>query len=233
MQMPLNPMQLLPQTNQQAKNPNKKVISGGWFEPNGHRYYDSDGHRILSVTQIFQLLGLVDYNGVDPAVLEHKSEIGVAVHKSVELLLQNALDWDTVDEAAMPYVVSAEVWFHEMQFELLATEQQGILETHGMKIGYQYDQWGTILYQGHRRQVIVDLKTTSKKSPTWALQTAAYALTIPVKNGEERPLRVVLHLQKNGRAKPIFYENPQDEEAFLYMAYCAIWKLNAGYKLAA
>lgn len=50
-----------------------------------------------------------------------------------------------------------------------------------------------------------------------------------LKDGEHY-LRVVLHLQKDGRVKPLYYEDPQDERTFLYMAYCAQWKQNHGYQ---
>jgi len=208
-------------------------ISGGWFEPDGHIYRDTQGNRVLSVTQVFQMLGLVDYSDVDQGVLQHKSEIGIAVHKAIELLLTGRLDWDTVDEAAMAYVVGAKLWFRNMRFDLVGCEQQGIFETHGMKIGYQYDQLGSIFYEGHRQPVIIDLKTAIKESPTWPLQTAAYALAAPkLKDGEDY-LRVVLHLQKDGRVKPLYYHDAEDRRAFLYMAYCAQWKQNHDYALAA
>jgi hypothetical protein len=210
--------------------PIRHKIPGGWFEPDGHIYRDAQRNRVLSVTQIFQMLGLVNYDDVSLDVLEHKSEIGIAVHKAVELLLQGLLDWDTVDEAAMAYVVGAEIQFRNMAFELAECEQQGILETHGMKVGYQYDQRGWILYNGSKRPVIVDLKTAVQESDTWALQTAAYALAAPALKDGEHYLRVVLHLQKDGRVKPLYYDDPQDERTFLYMAYCAQWKQNHGYQ---
>ena len=213
--------------------PPRVEISGGWFEPEGHIYRDARGNRVLSVTQVFQMLGLVDYSGVDPEVLGHKSEIGIAVHKAVELLLKNRLDWDTVDDAAMAYVVGAELWFRNMKFELAGCEQQGIHEIHGMKYGYQYDQLGWILYNGWRRPVVIDLKTAIKESPTWALQTAAYALAAPKLIDGDHYLRVVLHLQKDGQVKPLYYDDAQDEKTFLYMTYSAIWKQNHGYELAA
>jgi hypothetical protein len=181
-------------------------------------------------------MGLVDYRGVRPDVLQHKSEIGIAVHRSVELLLQKNLDWDTVDEAAMNYVVGTELWLRDMRFELESCEQQGVLDVYGMKIGYQYDLLGRIWYQGNLRPVIVDLKTAVQTSVSWALQTAAYALAARrrgrIKTGEAC-LRVVLHLQKDGRVKPLYYDDPDDERTFLYMAYCATWKQNHGYEAAA
>lgn len=211
----------------------KIAIENGWFEPEGHIYRDTLGNRVLSVTQIFQMLGLVDYSAIDTEVLEHKSEIGIAVHKSVELMLLEELDWKTVDLDALDYVLGTEDWLREMKFELLSTEQCGILEIYGMKIGYQYDQLGWMQYGLRRRPVVIDLKTASEKKDYWALQTAAYALAAPKLKGGEHYLRVVLHLQKDGRVKPLYYDDLQDEKTFLYMAYAAIWKQNHGYELAA
>jgi hypothetical protein len=208
-------------------------IPGGWFEPEGHIYRDAQGRRILSVTQIFQMLGLVNYDDIDADTLERKSQIGTATHKAVELLLANKLDWDTVDDAAMAYVVGAELWFRDMRFELIGCEQQGIHTIYGIEYGYQYDQVGRVFYQGRWRHVVVDLKTAVEKKAVWALQTAAYALAAPKLPDGERYLRVVLHLQKDGRVKPLYYDDPQDEKTFLYMAYCATWAQNHGFGLAA
>ncbi len=221
------------ETDQPRDQPERIEIVGGTFEPAGHFYRDAQGHRVLSVTQVFQSLGLVDYSGVDPEVLHHKSEIGIAVHKAIELLLTNVLDWDTVDDAAMTYVVGTELWFKNMLFDLTATEQQGIHCIYGMPYGFQYDQLGSILYQGVRRRVVIDLKTAVQKSATWSLQTAAYALAAPKLPDGEHYLRVVLHLQKDGRVKPLYYDDPEDEKTFLYMLYCAQWKQNHDYALAA
>ena len=213
--------------------PQRLEIAGGWFEPEGHIYRDARNIRVLSVTQVFQLLGLVDYSGIDPEVLHRKSEIGIAVHRSIELLLTDTLNWDTVDDAAMADVVGAEAWFRRMKFRLIGCEQRGINNVYGVEYGYQYDQLGTIWYQGHDRNVVVDLKTAVKESPTWALQTAAYALAAPPLEKGKQYLRVILHLQKDGRVKPLYYDNPQDEKTFLYMAYSAIWKQNHGMILEA
>jgi|SRR5271157_3247183 len=217
-----------------SQSGNQRIeIPGGWFEPEGHIYRDAQGRRILSVTQIFQMLGLVNYEDIDADTLERKSQIGIAAHKAVELLLTNRLDWDTVDDAAMAYVVGAELWFRDMRFELLGCEQRGIHTIYGIEYGYQYDQIGRIFYQGRWRHVVVDLKTAVEKKAIWALQTAAYALAAPKLPEGEEYLRVVPHLQKDGRVKPLYYDDPQDEKTFLYMAYSAIWKQNHGYPLAA
>lgn len=213
----------------------KLTIPGGFFEDEGHRYTDSAGQRILSVTQVFALLGLCDYDHIKREILERKSAIGVAVHRAVELLSEGpeVLDWNTVDDAAIPYVVGIEEWIEKSGFVSEEREQRGIMTINGMRCGFQFDHKGTMLFKGKLRKVILDLKTCVSISPTWPLQTAAYALSQPKLAPGERYLRVVLQAGPDGKCVPHFYEDREDENAFQYMLYSAIWKLNHGYEQAA
>jgi hypothetical protein len=205
-------------------------IQNGSFEEKGHIYRDAQGRKVLSVTQVLQLMGLVNYDFIREEILQRKSQIGIAVHKSIEYLCEGALDWDTVDPAAMPYVVGAESWMREMAFVSEKREQAGIATINGMSFGYAYDHKGKMRYKGRERQVILDLKTCSASSPSWALQTAGYALA-ENPNSPASLLRVVTQLLPDGRVKPIYFEDLQDYRTFQYMLYCAIWKTNHGYKL--
>lgn len=215
------------------KPPSPLTIPGGTFEPEGHIYRDARGSRILSVTQVFQLLGLVNFDFVRAEVLAKKSAIGVAVHRAVELLTEKLLDWETVDNAAWNYVLAIERWIEDMGFVSLSREQQGIATVHGMRFGYQYDQIGQMWFQGRMRHVIVDLKTASQESATWPLQTAAYELAAPPLPNGEKYVRVVLHAKPDQRVKPLYYDDAQDATTFLYMLYVAIWKENHSYGLDA
>ena len=208
-------------------------IPGGSFDADGHIYRDCEGRRVLSVTQVFAMLGLANFDRVPASVLERKRDIGIAVHSAIELLVADALNWDTVDEDAMAYVVAFERWLRQMGFVVAAAEEQGIHRVSGMAYGYRVDLRGTMFYQGEMRHVIVDVKTTVATSPSWAVQTAAYALAAPPLGAGVRYLRMACHLASDGTAKTLIYEDPKDEMSFLYMLYCAIWKLNAGYTLEA
>lgn len=206
-------------------------ILGGSFEESGHLYKDDRGKRVLSVTQVFQMLGLVNYDGIKAEVLERKSRIGVAVHKSVEYLADGVLDWDSVAEETMPYVVSAEEWIKQTKFESIERETQGIHTVNGMSFGFQYDHRGRMLYRGRMRDVILDLKTCVKESATWNIQTAAYAIAAPKLPTGQRYLRMVLQLKPDGSMKTFTFEDGQDENTFQYMLYCAIWKQNHNFEL--
>jgi hypothetical protein len=204
------------------------AIPGGFFEEEGHRYFDTQSRRILSVTQVFAELGLVNYDRVQKEVLERKSALGVAVHRAVELLCEGpeVLDWNTVDEAAIPYVVAAEEWMRKTGFVSEEREQRGIMTVNGMQCGFQFDHKGRIQHRGKERRVILDIKNCVDVSPTWRLQTAAYALSQAKLPAGEKYLRIVLQLDGEGKCRPHFYEDREDENAFLYMLYCAIWKKN-------
>lgn len=206
----------------------KIEIPGGFFEETEHAYTDATGTRIPSVTQVFGMLGLVDYGTISKEVLERKSAIGVAVHTAVQYLCEGSLDWDTVAPEAMNYVVGAEQWMKEQGFTSTSQEGQGIAEINGMKYGFMFDHLGTQVFKGRHRNVILDLKTTVATSPTWKLQTAAYALAAPKLPAGERYLRCILQLKKDGRAVPYYFEDRQDELSWQYSLYVAIWKLNHG-----
>lgn len=203
-------------------------IPGGCFQEDIHAYFNESKTRIPSVTQVFSLLGMIDYDTVSKEVLARKSQIGIAVHSAIEFLTEGALDWDTVDERAMPYVVAGETWMKEQGFMSLEQERRGIHIVGGMAFGFQYDQRGTMMYKGRLRHVILDLKTTVATSPTWKLQTAAYAIAAPKLPTGERYLRCILQLKADGRFTAHYYEDREDENSFTYALYTCIWMLNNG-----
>lgn len=207
----------------------KKTIPGGFFEEATHAYTDSSGRRLPSVTQVFGLLSMTDFEFINKEVLARKSAIGVAVHSAVQYLCEGVLDWDTVDEVAMPYVVAAEVWMKEQGFVSVAQEEQGICTLPGgMSFGWMADSRGTLMFKGRMRHCILDLKTTVATSPTWRLQTAAYALAAPKLPPGERYLRCILQLRADGSFRPFYYEDRQDELAWQYALFVAIWGINEG-----
>ena len=207
------------------------AIPGGTFDDAEHVYKDKRGRRIASATQVFALLGMIDYSRVREEILERKSQLGVAVHAAVQYLCEGCLDWDTVDPVALPYVVAAEYWIKEQGFTSIAQEEQGIAEVNGMMFGFMMDNRGTMMYKGRHRHVILDYKTCVAESPTWPLQTAAYALAAPKLPNGEKYLRVILQLKADGKAKPYYFEDREDENSFLYALYVAIWMLNRGFTI--
>lgn len=205
-----------------------RQIPGGTFEEAEHLYRDDRGRKTMSVTQTFALLGMIDYSRVQAEILERKSQLGIAVHSAIQFLCEGMLDWDTVDEEVIPYVVGYETWARDQGFVSEVQEEQGIYIANGMPFGFMMDHRGHMFYKGKHRKVILDIKTCVSESPTWKLQTAAYALASPKLPNGEKYLRCILQLSKDGKAKPYYFEDREDENAFLYSLYVAIWMLNNG-----
>jgi hypothetical protein len=206
------------------------IIPGGTFAEDTHTYLDNRGGKVVSVTQAIAMCGLVDYRFVKQEVLEWKSSLGMAVHRGIELMVQNDIDWDTIADAAMGFMIGADTWFREMNFVSEEQEQQGIHSLYGMQYGYRFDHRGELTYRGRRRKAIVDIKCTSNASPAWALQLAGYEMPSPKLPNGERYLRVALKLSADGKCKPYFFEDPSDERVFTSLLPVAIWKTNHSYQ---
>jgi hypothetical protein len=207
------------------------TIHGGTFNEAEHLYTNVRGTRVWSVTQVLAMCGMVDYRFVKKEVLEWKSSLGMAVHKGVELMVQQQLDWDTIAEAAMGFILGVDIWMKEQQFVSESQEQCGIHTLYGMQYGYRYDHRGTMLYKGKRRKAILDLKCTTSISPACALQTAGYELASPKLPSGERYLRIALQAFEDASTTPHYYEDSQDERVFMGLLAGAVWKTNHGYKL--
>lgn len=205
-------------------------IEGGWFDPEKHVYRDERGTRIPSVTQVFDLLHLVDFSAIDEATLEWKRQYGTAVHKAVELLVQGDLDWDTCDERAIPAVTGIEQKLRDLQFRSEAVEENRICNLFGMKFGGTCDHRGICNYQGKDRHCVIDLKTACKEEVYWKWQVAAYTVGLP-KN--ERPwLGIVLKVDKEGTVKPFYYDVAAGLKEFQTLLAACIIGINAGaYKI--
>jgi hypothetical protein len=178
---------------------------------------------------------MVNYEFIKKEVLERKSAIGVAVHAAVQYLCEGCLDWNTVADEAMPYVVAAETWINEQGFKSEQQEGQGIcVLPGGAAYGYMFDHLGTMLYKGRQRNVIMDLKTTVAISVTCKWQTAAYALAAPKLPAGERYLRCILQVKADGSFRPHYYEDRTDEASWQFLLFTAILGINEGlYELVA
>ena len=71
------------------------------FDDLAHIYRDAEGRVVPSVTQAMKASGLINFDHVSPAVLEHKRQLGTLVHKAAEL-------WDR-GESLDDYEIPADV----------------------------------------------------------------------------------------------------------------------------
>jgi len=199
----------------------KVNIVGGTFTEENHAYHDARGMRVPSVTQALASVGLVDFSRVRKEVLDRKRLIGTAVHSCCEYIDTpgaGELDWDTVDEAAVGYVLAFERFVEESGFQVYPgyVEKAGIHVVHNLAFGYRIDRAGTIRVNGHRLSVLLEIKCGVKAEPTWPLQLAAYGLTpLPPPEGAPTFKRVALQLRKDATFKLFPYDDPNDARHFL------------------
>ena len=177
-----------------AKEDWGQVIPGGYFHEGTHRYRDENGVPVLSTTQTFQVLGLSDFSRVPEEVLLWKRQYGVALHKACELLLQGSLDWDSLDDALIAPVTGLEEWFKSVGFEMESAEERKVITVSGMRVGMTLDARGKMDFRKQRRNVTVDVKTGTEKSPCWDWQLGSYSGP-----GE---LGVILQVAIDGRVTP-------------------------------
>jgi hypothetical protein len=201
-------------------------VPGGFFEEVKHIYRDERGAIVPSNTQVLDILGMSDFSMVKPAELEWKRHYGGAVHKATEYLVQEQLDWDSIDEVILPAVVGIEQRLKAVQFEFVATEERSVATINGMRCGMTLDLRGTMLYKGVRRSCILDVKTGSKFSPTWTWQVGGYSGGAPkVKDGY---VGLILQVDMLGGVIPHFADMVKALREFTILLAAANLKVNAG-----
>jgi len=170
------------------------------FDPIPHRY-TWNARPVPSVTQCLE--PLFDWSAVPPDVLERKRQIGLALHRAIELDLQDRLDESTIDEAVRGYFQAWRAFRAECRFEPTLVEHRVTSDELGEPLRYAgtLDAWGHM--QGY--PCLVDWKTSLVlNGPAVGAQTAAYLKAL-VRMGEVgarlSDWRYALKLAGDGRFK--------------------------------
>lgn len=204
-------------------------IEGGWFDEERHIYRCDKGIIRPSSTQVFDILGMVDFGNAREEVLEFKRQYGTAIHKGVEILAKGRkLDWDRMDDRLIDPLTGIEQYLKKMGFEFEACEERRIVTYCGMTFGMTLDLRGTMIYQGVRRHAIADLKTGVKFSKTWEWQVGSYI--IPQPKVEKGWLGVIFQIHPDGRVIPHYVKDVEKaKREFQTLLASAIIKVNEGF----
>ena len=172
------------------------------FVEEGHRYYwrrkDAAEEQWISVTQALELCGLTDgYEGIPWPVIERAGRRGTAVHKALPLLLNDDLDWQSVDSRIIGYVEQMARALEEMRFKPWNVETPVASER--LRCMGTPDAWGL----AYGEPTIPDFKTGARSKiglRNVGHQTNLYALMVSDRireqRGEERtPKRLAIWLQ--------------------------------------
>lgn len=203
-------------------------VPGGYFDEPNHRYRNIKGVIVPSPTKAFDMLGLSDFSKVNQEDLEWKRNYGSQVHKAVEYLVTDDLDWDFLDDEIIAPVTGIETRLRELEFVPDAVEERRVATVFGMEYGMTLDLRGTITHQAKRRKAVIDLKTGTKYSKTWDWQIGAY-----VWPQEKVPLGwigLALQIDRTGDVTPHYVADIEKaKREYQVILAAAILKLNYGF----
>jgi len=200
-----------------------RKIDGGWLDEEQHIYRCDRGIIRPSTTQVFDLLGMVDLGNASKEVLDFKSQYGISLHRGVQLLAAEDLDWDSVDDRLIAPLTGIEQFLKDVEFVIEAAEEARVITYAGMTYGMTLDLRGSMTYQGKRRKAIADVKTGIKFSPTWTWQLGGYILPYPVYS-----LGVIFQIRPDGKVIPHYVADIEKaKREFQILLAAAILKINA------
>ena len=139
------------------------------FDAATHTYTDQHGRVVPSVTQALAVLD--SYRGIPAHVLEKAAQRGTAVHRAVELHLQDDLDELSLDSEVAEYFYA--YWKFEREHRYRPEHSE--LRVFSNKFRYA----GTLDLAGpdpisKRGEAIIDIKTSRELMPSVGPQLAAY-----------------------------------------------------------
>lgn len=177
--------------------------------------YRINGVVVPSVTQITR--SLTDYSRVPPAVLDRKRDLGVALHKAVEIYLKGEFETAALPDSFLPYFGAFTHWLDKEKFE----PDQSELRVYSESAMYA----GTLDLTGKTakgRRAIVDFKCTAQLMPAAKIQTAGYAQAC-AEMGDTMAERYVLQLKPDGTYRFELYKDKADFTVFNSLLQSCHW----------
>lgn len=192
------------------------------MEFNAERHeYRLDGRYVPNVTRI--LAPLQDFDGIRREVLEHKRQIGEAVHAAIQLGLTDNLDEASIDPAISGYLLAWDSFRAQNKFECFLSER--------MVYSGKYRYAGTLDLVGmvSDREALLDVKCTAGINPSVGLQTAAY-LHAASEDGLIRSSarRYALQLDQDGTYRLEPFTDKTDFAVFLSLLSVHNWSARHG-----
>lgn len=203
------------------------IVPAFTFDEPTHEYR-LDGVRLPSVTQILAPIK-PDFSRVDPATLEAKRALGVAVHLACELDDQGELDDDGTDPRVLGFVAGWRRFRADTGAAILANEQRlyhPALRYAGTLDRLAYLRTGD---DAHAAAWILDLKTGDEAHPSFGVQLSGYELLLRAQRGEDGHTdlrRGTVHLREDGTYRLHRFTDPGDEATFIACLTIARWREN-------
>lgn len=187
-----------------------------------HTYTDELGLIVPSVTGIIDCL--TDYLGIPEHVLDHKSQIGLAVHKACELYDKGELDWSTVSEVILPYLLAWIKFLEDTDFQVVLNEHIVYHKRH--RYAGKLDRVGFI----KGRLATIDIKATVVIGPHVGVQLAGYheAVNSVRKKADKSLNRYAVQLKPDGKYRLVPFADKADYSVFLAQLTTYNWKMKHG-----
>ncbi len=186
------------------------------FDPELH-IYRSKGIRLPGATDIIKAAGLIDTEWMT----DEARWRGKCVHKGVELINKNRIDWETVDEFIAGYLHSYRKFISTTGFEIVGCEEPCFDDA----FACMPDIWGYL----NKVPTIIELKSGPVKS--WvAIQTALQQKALYEDKKFMAENRFGLRLMADGSiSKLIPFQDRSDGYYALSMVETFHWKIQHGY----
>jgi len=183
------------------------------FDPHGHVYTlrNEDGtewRRLPSVTEILQVVGLIDFGAINLDVLERAAKFGTAVHQACALDDLGDLDEQSLDPNLKPYLDAWRSFRGDMKFD--AIEQPLWHPVYGFA--------GTP--DRIKENTIWDIKTGTTVYPSSAIQLAGYSILADIPTAK----RIVVQLLPTGKYQVHEFRGRSDRGTFLSCLNIYQWK---------
>jgi len=171
------------------------------FREEDHTYWLDGLREVPSVSEVLkQARVTADLSKIPPKVLERKRNIGTALHKAAEYLIEGTLDRESLDFALLPYFKGLEKFFVEKRPDVISYEAMGWNED--LWVAGTWDlRYASQNGEGDHR---TDYKTTYAKYASWGPQLALYDEIDGHTN------RDVLWLKKDGTYALLPYQDDED-----------------------
>src|SRR5271155_5706751 len=152
-------------------------ITNGSFDTEKHEYFGADAKEVPGVTSILEAHGFVDLDDIPNQVLLRKRDLGDAVHFASAIIDESgedALDWDSVHTACVPFVLAYQRFVEDCQFvpEKAWIERGIVGKINGMPVAGTPDRIG--MMKGIKHRIVLDLKCAYAPQVSWKFQEAAY-----------------------------------------------------------
>lgn len=181
--------------------------------------YKIDGRRVPSVTQVLE--PATDWSFIPAWQLEAARALGQDVHLAINLMVQQRLDWESVDPAVLPYVKGAALFLRDSGATVLASEL--VLGSARIGVAGTLDlllQWGGWEYYA-------DWKVSDTIPKTVGAQLSGYEILYAdhYRNGRRnyRARRVSVRLKPNGYT--VDRMKPQNGDEATFISHVNAYKL--------